>query len=64
MLFLATTRALFHRYEREQEFHSIPVTVKCRTLESSLEQYMTDEIMEGDNAYYCEKCRENVSVFS
>lgn len=50
------------RYEREEEFYSIPVTVKCRTLESSLEQFVNDEIMEGDNAYYCEKCRENVSV--
>ena len=52
--------AFLNRYEREEEFYSIPVTVKCRTLESSLEQFVNDEIMEGDNAYYCEKCRENV----
>jgi len=48
-----------HSYEREEEFYSIPVTVKCRTLESSLEQFVNDEVMEGENAYYCEKCRES-----
>lgn len=55
-IILSTTR-----YEREEEFYSIPVTVKCNTLESSLEQFVNDEVMEGENAYYCEKCRETVS---
>ena len=53
---------VYLRYEREEEFYSIPVTVKCHTLESSLEQFVNDEVMEGENAYYCEKCRESVSL--
>lgn len=47
-----------HRFERDEPFSSLPVTVKSGNLEASLEQFVHTEIMEGDNAYYCEKCRE------
>ena len=51
-----------HRYEREEAFHSLQVTVKNARLEDSLEQFVNGEILEGDNAYFCEKCNERVSV--
>ena len=50
------------RYEREEAFHSLQVTVKNLKLEDSLEQFVNGEILEGDNAYFCEKCNERVSL--
>ena len=50
-----------HRYEREEAFHSLQVTVKNCRLEDSLEQFVNGEILEGDNAYFCEKCSVRVS---
>ncbi|XP_057299797.1 ubiquitin carboxyl-terminal hydrolase 24-like isoform X2 [Hydractinia symbiolongicarpus] len=47
-----------HCFERDEPFFSLPVTVKCGNLETSLEQFVHNEIMEGENAYYCEKCCE------
>ncbi|XP_015755638.1 PREDICTED: ubiquitin carboxyl-terminal hydrolase 24-like [Acropora digitifera] len=47
-----------YRYEREEAFHSLQVTVKNHKLEDSLEQFVNGEILEGDNAYFCEKCNE------
>lgn len=54
--------SLVIRYEREEAFHSLQVTVKNLKLEDSLEQFVNGEILEGDNAYFCEKCNERVSV--
>lgn len=49
------------RYEREEPFYSLQVTVKNHKLEDSLEQFVNGEILEGDNAYFCEKCNERVN---
>ena len=38
------------------------MTVKNLKLEDSLEQFVNGEILEGDNAYFCEKCKERVSM--
>lgn len=32
----------------------------CQSLEISLDQFVRGEILEGSNAYYCEKCKEKV----
>ena len=48
------------RYEREEEFFALNLTVKSHNLESSLEQFVRGEMLEGDNAYLCEKCEEKV----
>ena len=50
-----------HRYEREEVFFALNVTVKNATLQDSLDQYVKGELLEGDNAYFCEKCGEKVS---
>ena len=34
----------------------------CQSLEISLDQFVRGEVLEGSNAYYCEKCKEKVSV--
>ncbi|XP_064624443.1 ubiquitin carboxyl-terminal hydrolase 24-like isoform X2 [Lineus longissimus] len=47
-----------HRYEREEEFYALNLTVKNATLQDSLDQFVKGELLEGDNAYFCEKCGE------
>ncbi|KAL3868453.1 hypothetical protein ACJMK2_041259 [Sinanodonta woodiana] len=47
-----------HRYEREEAFLALNLTVKNATLQDSLDQFVKGELLEGDNAYYCEKCEE------
>lgn len=34
----------------------------CQSLEISLDQFVRGEVLEGSNAYYCEKCKEKVSA--
>lgn len=41
-------------------FFALNVTVKNATLQDSLDQYVKGELLEGDNAYFCEKCGEKV----
>ena len=45
-----------HRYEREQSFMALNLTVKSPTLQESLAQFVKGELLDGDNAYFCEKC--------
>ena len=47
-----------HRYEREQTFMALNLTVKSNNLQESLDQFVKGELLEGDNAYFCEKCEE------
>ncbi|XP_034271054.1 ubiquitin carboxyl-terminal hydrolase 24 isoform X2 [Pantherophis guttatus] len=48
-----------HRYEREEAFVALNLGVtSCQSLEISLDQFVRGEILEGSNAYYCEKCKE------
>lgn len=34
----------------------------CQSLEISLDQFVRGEVLEGSNAYYCEKCKEKVQT--
>lgn len=34
----------------------------CQSLEISLDQFVRGEVLEGSNAYYCEKCKDKVCV--
>ncbi|XP_013409431.2 ubiquitin carboxyl-terminal hydrolase 24-like [Lingula anatina] len=47
-----------HRYEREEAFYALNLTVKNTTLQDSLDQFVKGELLEGENAYFCEKCGE------
>lgn len=40
---------------------ALNLTVKSHNLVDSLEQFVKGELLEGDNAYYCEEC--GVKVF-
>ena len=41
-------------------FYAMNVTVKNATLQDSLAQFVKGELLDGDNAYFCEKCGEKV----
>jgi len=47
-----------HRYEQEESFLSLSLPVKSKTLEESLKEFVKGDWLEGDNAYFCEKCKE------
>eukprot|EP00798_Chlamydomonas_sp_ICE-L_P003511 gene3511-13582_t len=52
-----------YRSEREDEFYQISVDVKGKgSLEKSLESYVQGELMEGENAYYCEEVGRSVTA--
>jgi ubiquitin carboxyl-terminal hydrolase 8 len=39
---------------------SLPIPEKTTTLEDCLTQFTTEEILSGDNKYYCDKCKKKV----
>lgn len=45
-------------YEREEPFLALNLTVSNPSLDESLDQFVRGEILEGDNAYFCEKCNQ------
>nr|CDS32213.1 ubiquitin carboxyl terminal hydrolase [Hymenolepis microstoma] len=50
-------------YSREESFLAISVDVQNRTtLSESLEDYVKSDLLEGNNAYFCEKCDEKVAA--
>ncbi|KAF2883782.1 hypothetical protein ILUMI_22368 [Ignelater luminosus] len=52
-----------HQYLREESFSIISVNIKNhKNLQSSLEEYVKAEILEGDNAYFCDQCQKKVAT--
>ncbi|XP_065644318.1 ubiquitin carboxyl-terminal hydrolase 9X isoform X4 [Hydra vulgaris] len=52
-----------HRYSRETPFTAINVDVRNHhNLIDSLEQYVKGDLLEGANAYYCERCDKKVDT--
>ncbi|VUZ52096.1 unnamed protein product, partial [Hymenolepis diminuta] len=48
---------------REESFLAISVDVQNRTtLSESLEEYVKSDLLEGNNAYFCEKCNKKVAA--
>ncbi|VDQ00465.1 unnamed protein product [Trichobilharzia regenti] len=49
--------SVFHfSYDREEVFSAINLAVKANDLYEALNQFVRGEVLEGDNAYYCERC--------
>ncbi|KAL0281150.1 UNVERIFIED_CONTAM: hypothetical protein PYX00_002224 [Menopon gallinae] len=50
-----------HRYSKEEPFSVINVDIRNHsTLLDSLEQYVKGELLEGADAYHCDKCNKKV----
>jgi len=52
-----------HRYSREESFTTLNVDIRNhQNLLESLEQYVKGDLLEGANAYHCEKCNKKVDT--
>ncbi|XP_026874273.2 probable ubiquitin carboxyl-terminal hydrolase FAF-X isoform X1 [Electrophorus electricus] len=52
-----------HRYECEESFTALNVDIRNhQNLLDSLEQYVKGDLLEGANAYHCEKCNKKVDT--
>lgn len=50
-----------HRYSKEEPFSILSVDIRNHSsLPESMEQYVKGELLEGADAYYCEKCEKKV----
>lgn len=51
-----------HRYSKEEPFSVFSVDIRNHSsLTDSLEQYVKGEILEGTDAYHCDKCDKKVN---
>lgn len=50
-----------HKSERVEGFNCIILSVKDN-IQEALKNYVTGELLEGDNAFYCEKCDKKVNA--
>lgn len=51
-----------HRYSKEEPFSVFSVDIRNHSsLTESLEQYVKGELLEGADAYHCDKCDKKVS---
>jgi ubiquitin C-terminal hydrolase len=52
-----------HYSEREEPFYHISLEVKNKlNIQQSLDMFVKSDLLEGDNAYLCEKCGKKVSA--
>lgn len=52
-----------HRYSKEEPFSVFSVDIRNHSsLTESLEQYVKGELLEGADAYHCDKCNKKVST--
>ena len=52
-----------HRSERLENYYILSLEVKNkRSVKESLELYVEGEMLEGDNKYYCQKCKKKVAA--
>ena len=52
---------VFIRYSREAPFIALNVDIRNhQNLLDSMEQFVKGDLLEGANAYYCEKCDKKV----
>ena len=53
----------FFRYECEESFTTLNVDIRNhQNLLDSMEQYVKGDLLEGANAYHCEKCNKKVML--
>lgn len=53
-----------HSYNRQEEFLALNLSVKTfSNLEQSMTQFVKDELLTGDNSYFCENCNHKVNFF-
>ena len=51
-----------HRFLKEQNFFSFNVSISAGSLDKSLENFFSGEMLQYENAFYCEKCNKKVKA--
>lgn len=60
---LFVTNGFVFRYECEESFTTLNVDIRNhQNLLDSMEQYVKGDLLEGANAYHCEKCNKKVRL--
>lgn len=55
---------LVFRYCKEEPFSVVSLDIRnLSRLQESLEAYVRGELLEGPDAYHCDKCNKKVSTF-
>uniref|UniRef100_A0A8R1HMG9 Ubiquitinyl hydrolase 1 n=1 Tax=Caenorhabditis japonica TaxID=281687 RepID=A0A8R1HMG9_CAEJA len=55
----------WHRYKSpDEEFNCISLALSGDNLEEAIENFLAAHVMEGENAYYCEKCDEKKTTLN
>ncbi|CCW46007.1 UBA domain-containing protein [Caenorhabditis elegans] len=55
----------WHRYKSpDEEFNCISLALSGDNLEEALENFLAAHVMEGENAYHCEKCDEKKTTLN
>lgn len=63
-MYLLNIVTINFRYSKEEPFSVISVDIRNHsTLFDSLEQYVKGELLEGADAYHCEKCNKKVLYY-
>ena len=56
------TRCILCRYSREESFTALNIDIRNQQhLFESLDAFVKGDLLEGANAYHCEKCDKKVS---
>lgn len=57
------SKVCIFRYECEESFTTLNVDIRNhQNLLDSMEQYVKGDLLEGANAYHCEKCNKKVRM--
>lgn len=52
-----------HTYERQEPYLSLSISVKNKkSIQEGLSSFIQGDMLEGENAYYCEKCDKKVDT--
>lgn len=52
-----------HRSEKDEQFYTISLDIKNkRDILEALQLYVRGDMLEGDNAYFCEICKKHVDT--
>ncbi|CAI2341928.1 unnamed protein product [Caenorhabditis sp. 36 PRJEB53466] len=55
----------WHRYKSpDEEFNCVSLALSGDNLEEALENFLAAHVMEGENAYHCEKCNEKKTTLN
>lgn len=56
LIYISKIKKNCFSYDHKEVFSAIHLPIKCNDLHEALNQFVKGEILQGDNAYFCERC--------